>query len=500
MKMPPPISYHFVSSSGCVKIKDEETRKLVRENAMRAFRKRERLARVQEYQQTQAKARESYKDAEASHDLGWSKSHQEALSTGQSSAIDLIREPGHTFDPFASTVLPERHRGPQLFWHFANELAPKLQPTGKTFNSVNAYFTLFALSDSGLLSTILFHSGLHLDSFLDKTDQSWSRETLHHRGESIKEMSSRLAYEDAAVSDASIAAVGFLSASINITGNVMAESPHRNALQRMIQMRGGLDQLGQSGTLAMLMTVSDIISSTIAGTAPMLPPPDISRNHLLSIGDGLSIPSCLNPGPLLPSTPSEYKTELDTIMTYTNQVLDVQTILLSSYTTTVRDMTAFTQLSSTIEHRLLCLPTTAPDAEVDGDIIINEVTKVALQIICAYTFRGFRPPTPSFSALSCRLQWLWELLGDCAGYLGTAWSIEKKMLLLWIHVAGALAATPRELDTPIVRIVNSMQQLGLRTWEEAKAVLDRFVWCVRCEDEGCQRLWLRVQALLVSSS
>ena len=41
----------------------------------------------------------------------------------------------------------------------------------------------------------------------------------------------------------------------NITGHVKDDLMHRQAIQRMVKMRGGLDALGMDGALAMMLSM-----------------------------------------------------------------------------------------------------------------------------------------------------------------------------------------------------------------------------------------------------
>lgn len=77
-------------------------------------------------------------------------------------------------------------------------------------NFINSVFARSALADPGLLSTILFHAGVHSDSLHGRP---WGESTLHYRGETIKILNERLQSGEDAISDSSVAMVGFLAAS-----------------------------------------------------------------------------------------------------------------------------------------------------------------------------------------------------------------------------------------------------------------------------------------------
>jgi hypothetical protein len=90
-------------------------------------------------------------------------------------------------------------------------IAPQLQPVGHELsrNSINL-LAQRALSDKGIVCTLLFHSALHFD-FVHR--RSSTEPTLFYRGETIKLLNRRLESPEDAVSDSTIAMVGFLAAS-----------------------------------------------------------------------------------------------------------------------------------------------------------------------------------------------------------------------------------------------------------------------------------------------
>ena len=131
-------SWKFVSTQADKKIDDPVVRKMVRETAMRAFRRRQRLQRVKEYQDMQAGGSQR---ADVSHPLSLvqSESHEVARRDSQASQAFQVSEspgrafeedseeradtipadiwPGPAFDPFSSTVLYSHHHAPYLFSH-----------------------------------------------------------------------------------------------------------------------------------------------------------------------------------------------------------------------------------------------------------------------------------------------------------------------------------------------------------------------------------------------
>jgi hypothetical protein len=91
------------------------------------------------------------------------------------------------------------------------QVAPRLQPEGIEVdrNPISGFFAREALCDNGLLSTLLFHAGVHLDYL---KQQSWSSSTLYYRGETIQRLKKMLQSTEDAVSDTTIAMTAFMAA------------------------------------------------------------------------------------------------------------------------------------------------------------------------------------------------------------------------------------------------------------------------------------------------
>ena len=125
-------------------------------------------------------------------------------------------------------------------------------------------FARNALADPLILSAILYHASVHRNRY--------NAATLFHHGETVRQIAQRLDDPDHTASDSTIAAVALLAATgvspliswhclykvdvyKNITGDVSKELVHWDAVQRLIEMRGGLRALGWDGALAMILSV-----------------------------------------------------------------------------------------------------------------------------------------------------------------------------------------------------------------------------------------------------
>jgi hypothetical protein len=129
-------SWQFISCEADGRLDDPKARRAVRENAMRAFRRSQRLQLVKESQERQAQAL-AQDDSQllpvSSHigssclapteaeipitNLGKPSRNLEEDHAGLSEIMSLEIGSGLALDPFSSTALYSHHEAPQLFSH-----------------------------------------------------------------------------------------------------------------------------------------------------------------------------------------------------------------------------------------------------------------------------------------------------------------------------------------------------------------------------------------------
>jgi hypothetical protein len=97
-----------------------------------------------------------------------------------------------------------------LFYLVVTHIIPILQSLGHAQgqNPLNLYVARNGMMDTTLLSAILFHAGVHLDSI---RKQPWSASTIYHLGESIRGLNENLSSSVHSKSDHTIAAVALLA-------------------------------------------------------------------------------------------------------------------------------------------------------------------------------------------------------------------------------------------------------------------------------------------------
>lgn len=137
--------------------------------------------------------------------------------------------------------------------------------TGQENCPFRTIFVRQALTDECLFNAVLFLAAFHIDSLCGQTA---SQATLLYRGETMRLLNAKLRSPEQAISDSTIGAVALLSLGCTklrgtLLGKLNGNQPiaadwtesalHLRALQRMVEMRGGLQALGMKGVLHMLI-------------------------------------------------------------------------------------------------------------------------------------------------------------------------------------------------------------------------------------------------------
>lgn len=131
--------WQFVSSQPSGSVSNPKARKLVRENAMRSFRRKQRLLRVAEFQQQrveQATSEAGFLPVSVAGTVSHLAGMQENLPPDEDQderaftmlklSTSLESGPGAALDPFHSTAMYSSNDAPRLFMHcmYASLLAP----------------------------------------------------------------------------------------------------------------------------------------------------------------------------------------------------------------------------------------------------------------------------------------------------------------------------------------------------------------------------------------
>ncbi|KAI0545159.1 hypothetical protein F4679DRAFT_588781 [Xylaria curta] len=251
-------TWQFISSDQVSGKVATENRGIVREAAMRAYRRSQRLQR-QKQMQMQSSSHKRLQPTPSTHaDPDWlalppDESNEISKANTSRSNLLLTLEIGSAlaFDPFSTTPLCSRYEGPMLFTHFIHNIVPTIQ----AFHHQSPLSTIlisYIITDPLFIDAILFHASVHVDR---THGRSWGRTTWYHRGQLMHQIRERINSSHDTASDALIFGIGILGACGNITGDVTHDSVHREALQHMIRVRGGIDKLGCQGTLSTFLSM-----------------------------------------------------------------------------------------------------------------------------------------------------------------------------------------------------------------------------------------------------
>lgn len=179
--------------------KDAQTRKTVRQNAMKAFRRNERLERLRKYKEARiiTNSTSKYRDIQPNPGLDLL-----GISTGKATS--------HILTPLASSTILSNREAQRLWFHFVNHIAVQLQPVGirKECNVITTCLIPQALQHPGFTTSILCHAGSHLDALLNRP---WTRSTLFYRGELVRYIKDYLSLGKSEPHDSLLSMVSFLA-------------------------------------------------------------------------------------------------------------------------------------------------------------------------------------------------------------------------------------------------------------------------------------------------
>ncbi|KAF2092520.1 hypothetical protein NA57DRAFT_62390 [Rhizodiscina lignyota] len=242
-------NFEFLNVEPDAQSQDERRRQVsaIRSSAMRAYRRHQRLEQSRQYTQG-GRQESSIPEASASRSQ---QQETPAYSTGGSIYSTGVTQGTYiaSVDPFqsASTQLPdEQHH--YLLNHWSSVIATTLLPidADQSQNPMATPFLRYALQNPTLFWATCAHSSMHLD-FLYSNPQ-FSDLTLRLKGQAIEALNRSIASESG-MDDIAIASVLVLTANCFLTGDVEELRVHRSGLEKLIALRGGLDEPGLNGIL-----------------------------------------------------------------------------------------------------------------------------------------------------------------------------------------------------------------------------------------------------------
>ncbi|KAI1305757.1 hypothetical protein F5Y03DRAFT_394942 [Xylaria venustula] len=297
----------------------------------------------------------------------------------------------------------------------------------------------YIITDPLFIEAILFHAAVHVDM---THGRSWGQTTWYHRGQLIHQIRECMNSSQDTASDALILGIAMLGACGNITGDVTQDSVHREALQHMIRVRGGIDKLGCQGTLSTSLSIGDVISATISGSKPGVECPrlDSAPSPLFDglWGYGFLTKHCNSEASLEPSV-----VRIREVIQLMSRRATMYRTSYKVLSTTSSHMTTFTNVCCAAEYQLLSLeaiPPAGSDGTSGADVLIYEAARNAALICSTYLFRRLRPQAAILVSLQQALRHSIMACDYDSLEHGSCVSMGNMRLLLWSICVGRVTA------------------------------------------------------------
>ncbi|EPE27424.1 Zn2/Cys6 DNA-binding protein [Glarea lozoyensis ATCC 20868] len=342
------------------------------------------------------------------------------------------------------------------------------QPASTT-NPTCAYYIPLVLND-----VVLFHATLQLATFRLEAHSMQRSNVVHLRAECVRLLRDRIenAHHDA-LSDETLGAVATMAAVEHERGNVEMLKMHMDGLKTMIDLRGGLQAIRLSGPMVANLIFWMFVVSMYESEYPPLDPElplylgsisqfeDIAPLHdqsidLTAMGLGEPVASVL------------------ISIQHVSQLVPSST----AYPTAATSLTILSRTCALLSH-LLSIP---PQAS-----FISEAARFATLLHVFAPWRGL-PPDGTL-AINRLLHSLISTLRKIV-----AENTPCNTLLLWIFAVGGVTADGLpERVWFVSHLVRNVENLELKTWEEAKDHIRRVIWHEALCERTHYKLWQEVE-------
>ncbi|KAH8597086.1 fungal-specific transcription factor domain-containing protein [Bisporella sp. PMI_857] len=376
-------------------------------------------------------------------------------------------------DPFNIHVKSDLPGADKLLHHYLTAVVRKCVPVGYTpaTNPLAVAWWPLVQHDPFLHHVMLQIAAVNLE---------WAQQKPNHHNSSLyttvslELLKARLKDNTKATSDETIAAIACLAALENEKRNAIAVRMHVEGLKRMVRLRGGLSQVRASSPAA--ATVVFWFTFIITGEPQF---PDEYENTLLDptpLPDPLSTSHQLDFADFI-----EDRVTLNVLQEARQYMLDFEQNSRNSQSIrfAIPKAIAIHSKNSWLAQRLLHKPSPGT--------IIEPMAACCRYAACMFLFFLFEhhypDPTLVLNSLLHKLKSSLDEILPCSG--------KEHTLVLWLlTVAGVTAEKlPAERDWAVGYLVESAAELGLRTWDDMRAVLAIVIWVDGIEESRFCRLW-----------
>ncbi|KAH7379836.1 hypothetical protein BKA64DRAFT_749989 [Cadophora sp. MPI-SDFR-AT-0126] len=423
----------------------------------------------------------------------------EAVSSGESSweaeilpeegmELGLLPDPQQIgmLEPFNTLPISGSPRLQLLMHHYNTVLVNTLIPV----NPKNEWFN-YAITDPALFHATMMHAAMHQRVVSGGLDQ---REQVQLKTNAIMMVNQRLGDPVLSKSDVTIGAVVCLVLLENQEGNLALSNIHMNGLQKMVALRGGIDNLGLAGVLRRKILWGDILNATISGSEPrfnMTPTAahPITDFNTFTPSDSIPFSRHVEDQIQLPEPACTCSTQFSTILSSLRSISS-QSHLEADITGTLSDNIYLA------ERHLLYLLKHArdfPSMHSRTCSSLGAACFIAAQMYLYHTLRDYPFEVPVFQMFLQRLNiQLWD---QTTGEVNSMWE-GKEQMLLWVLSLGALAN--RGDGMMKARYVREIQRichtLGVVRLESLVALLSGVVWRDAERDLNLVALWNEVHS------
>lgn len=387
-------------------------------------------------------------------------------------------------DPFNAMPGLKNARAQALMYHYnkvlVNTLIP-VNPKDKWFN--------YAISDEALFHATMLHSAGHNAMLSGNYDLA---DPFQLKLEAVRLVNRRLNDPVQSISDLTIAAVACLVLFENQSGNLELSNIHMEGLRRMVNLRGGLQNLGGlSGVLQRKILWAEVCNAMLSQSQPRLNLPQTSQALVVTSVPSTSLTNLPNPPPAWLNNPEHNQVQSCSCDKHLTSIINDLRTISNQPPINAIDGPITDHLYLVERHLVTLLSPSAQNANRHSPACktVNYPCFLAALSYIYISLRDFPLQAPLFTAFVTRLDG--ALFGGESD-LWSRWSENSYPMLLWVLAVGALAANGRAEKGRFVReLEKASWVLGIEEFDHFVGTLLNIVWNVRSENGEAvlMRLW-----------